>query len=37
MRKVVIYECWQMDCEYNDFDGENFSEDPNYYKYKAED
>ena len=36
MRKVVRYECWQMDCQYNEFDGEYFSDNPENYKYKDE-
>jgi hypothetical protein len=37
MKKIVRYECWQMDCQLNAFDGEDISEDPDYYKYKDED
>ena len=36
MRKVVRYECWHLDCQYNDFDGDNISENPENYKYKDE-
>jgi len=33
MKKIVRYECWQLDCQLNAFDGENISENPDYYKY----
>ena len=37
MKKIVRYECWQMDCERNDFDGEHQHDTNKYYKYKEED
>jgi hypothetical protein len=36
MKKIVRYECWEMDCQYNAIDGD-ISDNPENYKYKDED
>jgi hypothetical protein len=38
MKKIVSYECWQMDCQLNAFDGDNITERmEEHYKYIEED